>query len=403
MSLGKNILFWLVLALISLCLLEGVLQVACLVSPRVNSLLSSRSGLTISDDKVGWRGNPDFEDHDAKGFRNKQVPHQVDVVVLGDSMTYGVWVDREDAWPQALGRAGHLTVYNMGISGYSPIQYLLLLDEALELKPKLVILTLYMGNDLFDCYSMVYKWNLIPGLKTTDPKRLAEFAHLDRESSVDEASAAAFEPHRKLKDFLAEHSKIYGLLWLTKRLLIPHHTWPWFWLKYRAAKFAPWESFEFGNVRTILTPSYRFMGIDQSDPRNREGLRLSLQAIDRINRRLKEKDVRFLVLLLPTKELAMEDLMKQGKIKASPAYERLVRDEKKIWNLVRSNMLEHSIPFVDGLVGLRDTLKQGKSPYLINHDPHPTAYGHEILGRYVWSEIKKMKLLDRDSGSRRRE
>ncbi|MFH1116723.1 MAG: SGNH/GDSL hydrolase family protein [Pseudomonadota bacterium] len=394
MSLGKTILFWLVLASISICLIEGVLQIACLVSPRVNSLLSSRSGLTIPDDRVGWRGNPDFEDHDTKGFRNKQVPDRTDVVALGDSMTYGVWVNRDEAWPQALGRAGGLGVYNMGISGYSPIQYLLLLDEASALKPKLVILTLYMGNDLFDSYSMVYKWDLIPRLKTTDPKRLAEFSDLDRTSPVDEASAAAFEPHRKLKDLLGEHSKIYGLLWLTKRLFIPHHTWPWFWLKYRAAGFEPWEAFEYGEVRTILTPSYRFMGVDRSDPRTREGLRLSLEAIDLVNRRLKEKGVRLLVLLLPTKELAMEDLMKQGKIKASPAYERLVGDEKKNWSSIRSNLQEHSIPFVDGLAALRETLKQGRSPYLINHDPHPTAYGHEILGRYVWSEIKRMKLLD---------
>jgi hypothetical protein len=136
------------------------------------------------------------------------------------------------------------------------------------------------------------------------------------------------------------------------------------------------------------------MGVDQGDPRNREGLRLSLAAIYRINQRLEEKGVRFLVLLLPTKELAVEDLMKQGKIKASPAYERLVRDEKTVWNTVRSNLQEHSIPFVDGLTILRKSLQEGKSPYLINHDPHPTAYGHDILGRYVWSEISRMRLLD---------
>ncbi|MDQ7785704.1 MAG: SGNH/GDSL hydrolase family protein [Desulfomonilaceae bacterium] len=392
MSIVKTILFRLFLALIAVCLLEAVLQVTCLVSPKAKALLSSRSGLTVPDDKLGWRGNPEFADHDAKGFRNRSSDGTADVTALGDSMTYGVWVDRDEPWPAVLGRAGNLRVYNMGISGYGPIQYMLMLEEALEHNPKLVILTLYMGNDLFDSYSMVYEWNLVPALKTSDPKKLAEFRDLDRSSPVDEASIEVFEPHRKIKEFLAEHSKTYALLWLTKHMLVPDHTWPWFWLKYRAASFAPWEAFEQGPVRTILTPTYRFMGIDQNDARNREGLRLSLEAIDRINRSLKEKGVGFLVLLLPTKELAVEDLMKQGNIQPSPEYARLVKDEKKIWETVRANLQERSIPFVDASTILRKSLNEGKSPYLINHDPHPNAYGHEIIGRYVGSEIGRMKL-----------
>ena len=72
-------------------------------------------------------------------------------------MTYGFNVATEAAWPQRLGRRLHRSVYQMAKGGYGPGQYLLLFDEAAALRPKVIIATYYLGNDLFDAFDLVYR------------------------------------------------------------------------------------------------------------------------------------------------------------------------------------------------------------------------------------------------------
>ena len=43
------------------------------------------------------RGNPDFLEHDASGFRNTAIPHRADVVAVGDSQVYGACVRSDQA------------------------------------------------------------------------------------------------------------------------------------------------------------------------------------------------------------------------------------------------------------------------------------------------------------------
>jgi len=44
----------------------------------------------------------------------------------------------------------------MGVSGYGPAQYALLLDEALALEPKVIIATYDYADDIYDSYQFVY-------------------------------------------------------------------------------------------------------------------------------------------------------------------------------------------------------------------------------------------------------
>ncbi|MBU6433714.1 MAG: hypothetical protein KJS98_10410, partial [Nitrospirae bacterium] len=45
----------------------------------------------------------------------------------------------------------------MAADGYGPAQYVLLLEEALALKPKVIIAAYYYGNDIYDSYQFVYR------------------------------------------------------------------------------------------------------------------------------------------------------------------------------------------------------------------------------------------------------
>ncbi len=88
---------------------------------------------------------------DKRGFRNRSDLEQYDIVVLGDSFTEGSKVSDEEAWPAVLaGRSGR-SVYNLGMSGGSPVTYVNTLEEfGIGLRPKTVICMLYEGNDFRD-------------------------------------------------------------------------------------------------------------------------------------------------------------------------------------------------------------------------------------------------------------
>jgi len=198
----------------------------------------------------------------------------------------------------------------------------------------------------------------------------------------------------EVKDFLGRYSKIYAILWLFKAMFMPDHTWPWFWIEYQATRFPPWEVFEYQGIKTILTPSYRLLALDGTDPRIREGLRLSLEAIKRTNERLSEAGVRFLVLFIPTKELVLDPYMKSIKMKDPDVCRLLQANEKRVWQTIREYLIDHQIPYADALPALRRSVEAGKNPFLINHDAHPNAAGHEALAITVLSEIKQRKLLN---------
>jgi hypothetical protein len=85
---------------------------------------------------------------DSRGYRNRDEREQYDIVVLGDSFAEGSNVSDDQAWPAVLGEISGATVYNLGMSGYSPVHYAAALEEhGLGLSPKVVVCMLYEGND----------------------------------------------------------------------------------------------------------------------------------------------------------------------------------------------------------------------------------------------------------------
>src|SRR5262245_59813162 len=106
--------------LVSLLLLEGVLQVASLLVPRVGQLLAFRPPqVLIPDARFRMRGNPEHPDLDDWGYRNPRGGRDhPDLVTMGDSQTFGLGVEQAESWPAVLaGRLG-IRVYNMAIGSF---------------------------------------------------------------------------------------------------------------------------------------------------------------------------------------------------------------------------------------------------------------------------------------------
>ena len=87
-------------------------------------------------------------DVDDSGFRNPAIPERVDIVAIGDSLTYGNNVFWRESWPYKLATMTGRSVYNFGVGGYSVYQYYQLFTQALKFRPKHVLIGLYVANDL---------------------------------------------------------------------------------------------------------------------------------------------------------------------------------------------------------------------------------------------------------------
>lgn len=113
---------------------------------------------------------------DEYGFRTKEsLPRngfKTDLVILGvgDSMMFGVGVNGNETFLYLLEKELHkqnisAEVINAGVPGYGPAQEMSLAKKYLPVfKPKMVILSYYIGNDLRDDYFFENKrWELSDG------------------------------------------------------------------------------------------------------------------------------------------------------------------------------------------------------------------------------------------------
>ncbi|MGL6283174.1 MAG: SGNH/GDSL hydrolase family protein [Microcoleaceae cyanobacterium] len=120
-----------------------------------------------------WRGKPHAEDYtfqlNSSGFKDLEFSTKKDkntlrIVSLGDSFSYGVvpyeynyltvlednlnQFNQLDNSPKKINK---IEVYNMGIIGTGPKDYLsLLVNEGLSYKPDLITVGFYLGNDFID-------------------------------------------------------------------------------------------------------------------------------------------------------------------------------------------------------------------------------------------------------------
>jgi lysophospholipase L1-like esterase len=99
----------------------------------------------ISINSLGFRGDP---------LTFEKAPGQIRILCLGDSFTFGSFVNDEDTFPSLLGtalrrRGMPVEVINGGVGGTTIVDQAHFLSKALVLKPDLVLLT-FSENDIDD-------------------------------------------------------------------------------------------------------------------------------------------------------------------------------------------------------------------------------------------------------------
>lgn len=135
--------------------LAGLLAGLLAVEGALRALVPLAGGRAtfIPDAVVGFRPWPGRGEINSTGFRGPELRKDGGgrrVLAVGDSVTYGLGVRQEEAYPRVLEELlPGLQVVNAGVGAWAPVQYRLFLEKrGLALEPDLVIVGLFVGNDI---------------------------------------------------------------------------------------------------------------------------------------------------------------------------------------------------------------------------------------------------------------
>jgi len=349
----------------------------------------------IPDPRLGVRLAPYAGGHDANGFRNDTVPAQVDIVAIGDSQTWGINAKRHEAWPQMLAKLYNRTVYNMGLGYYEPVQYWVLTEEALMLSPKVIIIGLYFGNDLWDAYRLVWGSETYVSFRNkAGVDILSDTIGPRVKVLIDEESAESqFKrpTSSKLSVWLSGHSAIIRLLkrcgWLSDAAGR---------LKYEKAK--AWALvhpdhgavYTKGRISTVFTTAYRLLALNLNEPRIAEGLRLTKKMLILTKAKTDKSGVRLLILMIPTKELVYAEAMRELKGYLDETYTELVEMETRSRNEIVSFCDENGIKYVDTMLLLQKAIKKNEQIYPSDTDGHFMPRGYFLLASATFDELVRL-------------
>jgi lysophospholipase L1-like esterase len=341
----------------------------------------------VDDPVLGHIISPGSGGHDGWGFRNRMVPGHANIVAIGDSQTYGVSTPAKYSWPAVLQKISHLSVYNLSLGGYSTPQYFhLLTTKAVILKPKVVVVGFYLGNDLLETYEVIQNrpyWSQYsrPGFSLSEP----------RPGTPPEPAAATAAPFlNETRSWFAQHSVVYNLL---------IHSALGELARVIEARFVAMKAEDDGSViyakdgiRTGFTPEQRLKALDVKDPRVTEGLLLSVKLIAKMNAYCLERGIHMLVLLIPTKEsVYARFLEKDPAVREIGAMQSLWANERTVNRLIKGDLAERRIAYLDLLPEMEAQVAR-VTLYPGNYDGHPNMNGYRVIAETVANYLKPRKL-----------
>jgi hypothetical protein len=188
---------------------------ARLVAP---GYLAASQGLHVYSDVYGWAGRRGAAATIAgrrvslndRGYRGRSLalprPRGVTrVVVLGDSIAFGLHVSDDETFSSLLDRRDNgIEVANLAVQGYGPGQELLVLElEGLRLEPDVVVLAFCLANDFADA---MLAHSLYDG-RTPKPR----FVLVGERLVVDETTLLR-SPARRALQHIRDRSHLYNRL-----------------------------------------------------------------------------------------------------------------------------------------------------------------------------------------------
>ena len=281
--------------------------------------------------------------HDILGFRNTGVPNLADVVIIGDSQTYGNNVYLTDNWPHQLKRRlsnKNAMVYSMATGGWGAVQYLEMLRHATVFQPRVVVVAFYTGNDPHESLTMAYSRE--------------RWAPVRPDTDVD----------------LNRHPPNVG--------------------------FPPPES-ELWKVRfpdglaTTFSPSLRLVSNDTDYETVPAGYEIMHKAARMMTDIAGQADVKLVFTIIPTKELVYAKRIARDRIKPSEAYDKLVSMEKINIEKLAAGLRE--LPggeYADVVSPLQSAAMRKTPLYPSNMNGHPVEAGYQVIAEAIFPTVERL-------------
>ena len=349
-----------------------------------------------SDRRLMARMPPNAPGHDKNGFRNASVPQSVDIVAIGDSQTWGINADLNETWPSVLGTLTKSSVYSMALGSWGPLQYDLLTDDALNMSPKIIVIGLYFGNDIFDSCNHVYgseSYNPYKNTQEQDSIKNDLKQLLERLKSVDDGATRdqyartylqqlSADPLTQTIKGLADHSMVIRIL-MSKGILpsIPSTEQLYVIASQAWAKEHPDAAMVYhkGGISTTMTFGYRRVGVDLDNKCIKDGIRITKDVFDSIASKVRKTNVRVLFMFIPTKELVYATVDKGLLTGAHNNYTDLVLKETAIKRELQQHCDASAMPCIDATPWLVDAANKDSQLYRVDSDGHPLPTGYRCI------------------------
>jgi hypothetical protein len=299
---------------------------------------------------------------DGYGFRNDWPwPKTAEILTLGDSVTFGQGVEDNQAWPAILAHSfSRSRVINLGLIGAGPQQYLRVYETfGLKLRPKVVLVGFFMGNDFWDA-EMFDSW-----LKSGAGGNYSVWRDFGRPASV---SLSLQQPNGRL---------LSSLLWRAK--LLARKSYLCNLLLYIRERFKTWVPYATKTFQALDGSRLELVpGIYANNTKNaRPGLyvfQLVVDTLERIHSLAKEQRASTLVVLLPSKEEVYLPLLGGRPLDPGVA--------------LRAALAERGISYVDLLDEFRHHAAKGEALFF-ETDGHPNARGYALIAEAVITHLKQ--------------
>lgn len=281
---------------------------------------------------LGWSGP-----HDVLGFRNLAVPNSTDLLVIGDSQTYGnnavVW----ENWPHLLQQqsTGAVRVYSMATGGWGAIQYYYALIKGVVFAPQKIIIAFYSGNDAIESYVMAFASEL--GREFLPETNLA----------IDDLPAIPFPDGDS------------GL-------------WP--------VRFND-------RVETVFTPAYRHAGSMQH-PAIDLGWDIIQTVIKRMHEICASENIQLYLTLIPTKEYVYRHKIKTSNISMPTEYKLLIESEgARIQQFVDAVQSIKGTHYIDVIAPLTRAAESAVQLYPEDKNGHPYFQGYKVIADTIAASV----------------
>ena len=228
-----------------------------------------------------------------------------------------------------------------------------------------MVVGLYFGNDLLDTYKSVYNNEYWKHLRRAGFQ--SDEIVKNKEVDVDKFSY-------KLRHFLPGNSIVYRIISSSvigdevrqlRRL-------------YQGEEIIMYENIEY-NIQTGFMPAVRLKALNLELAHVREGLRISLDLIGKMNMICKEKNTEFLVVLIPTKESVYSDFIgNNSSLPNTEIIDELLANESEVRKLVINHLDNNDIAFVSVVDALRGRTRY-EQLYPTNFGTHSNKNGYRLI------------------------